>query len=55
MSENFVLEKVKNYWQVFVPASAVTAESPSSRVQMQLISYIYNYCSCARAVTIGEL
>lgn len=54
ISENFVLKKIKNYWQVFVPVSAVTAEWPSSPVQMQLISYIYNYCSCVCTVTIGE-
>lgn len=42
ISEDFVPKKIKNFWQVLVPASAVTAEPPLSQVQMQLIGYIYN-------------
>lgn len=44
----------KNHWQVSVPASAVSAQLPSSYGQMQLISYIYNYSSCVCTDTIGE-
>lgn len=51
-SEDFVLEKITNSWQVFVPAA--TAEPTPSHVQMQLIISIYNPCSCVCTVTIGE-
>lgn len=46
--QNSVPGKIKNHWQVSVPASAVSAQLPSSYRQVQLISYIYNYSSCVQ-------
>lgn len=52
--EDIVLKTIKNYGHVFVPAPAVSAEPPSSRVQMPLMSSADNYCSCMCTGTMGE-